>query len=468
MSRISKPRSARKSAPPAQAKRLIRLNNGFQLLFNLLWWMPVFYQYQRDAGLSDAQIFAIQGAYYVSFCVLEIPTGFLADRIGHRRALQLGAAVMVAANLIPVASPSVTGFLLHFLTIATARSLVSGAASAYLYESLHARGAGAHYVQAEGTARSIGLWAKIGCWPLVGVLMQMRQELPYVLTAVCALGALACAIALPRLAAPTSMRTAPAPSAATGPADGEREGKGTGLLTSLFGALAVFRRSSALGPLMLQGVALFTLARICQVNLFQPLLIDKDVPLTQHGAILSAMTVAEAVASARPEWLRRRLADTTSVTVLSLVLAFTLAATTVAGGAGTVVWLCLFAAATGLAFPIQRNLVNSAIPDSRHRATLLSLESMLDRGVCALAAVAVGAYLAADRLDALLVHSALGTCVLLAAVALVLRRLRRRGAPGLAGRASLPAPRDPAAGDPAPRDATAGDSTPPAPADRRK
>ena len=58
---------------------------------------------------------------------------------------------------------------------------------------------------------------------------------------------------------------------------------------------------------------------------------------------------------------------------------------------------------------------------------------MLDRGVCALAAVAVGAYLAADRLDALLVHSALGTCVLLAAVSLILRCLRRRGAPGPAG-----------------------------------
>ncbi|EST37672.1 hypothetical protein N566_11650, partial [Streptomycetaceae bacterium MP113-05] len=376
-----------KSPPPAQAKRLIRLNNGFQLLFNLLWWMPVFYQYQRDAGLSDAEIFAIQGAYYVSFLVLEIPTGFLADRIGHRRAMQLGAAVMVAANLIPVASPSVTGFLLHFLTIATARSLVSGAASAYLYESLHTRGAGEHYVQAEGTARSIGLWAKIACWPLVGVLMQVRQEAPYVLTAVCALGALACALALPALASATPKgSTEPPGSEPAGKADGKQQGGG------LLGALAAFRDSRALGPLMLQGVALFTLARICQVNLFQPLLLDKDVPLTQHGAVLSAMTIAEAVASARPNWLRRRLADTTSVTVLSLAMAFTLAATTLAGGAGTVVWLCLFAAATGLAFPVQRNLVNSAIPDSSHRATLLSLESMLDRGMCALAAVAVGAY----------------------------------------------------------------------------
>ena len=41
------------AAPTRTARRIIRLNYGFQLLFNLLWWMPVFYAYQKDAGLSD-------------------------------------------------------------------------------------------------------------------------------------------------------------------------------------------------------------------------------------------------------------------------------------------------------------------------------------------------------------------------------------------------------------------------------
>ncbi|MFC6982105.1 MFS transporter [Streptomyces cirratus] len=181
---------------------MIRLNNGFQLLFNLLWWMPVFYEYQRRAGLSDSQIFGIQSVYYVAFCLLEIPTGFIADRIGQRRCMQLGAASMTAANLLPVVSPSFAGFMAHFLAIAVARSLVSGASSAYLYEYLHEHGADAHYVQAEGTARALGLWAKIACWPLVGVLMHVRHEAPYVLTALCALGSLACAAALPAIAAP--------------------------------------------------------------------------------------------------------------------------------------------------------------------------------------------------------------------------------------------------------------------------
>ncbi|MEU3777632.1 MFS transporter [Streptomyces sp. NPDC032472] len=406
-------RVKRRVRPPAAVLRVIRLNNGFQLLFNLLWWMPVFYQYQRQAGLSDSQIFGIQSVYYVAFCLLEIPTGFIADRIGQRRCMQLGAAAMTAANLLPVVSPSFAGFMAHFLAVATARSLVSGASSAYLYEYLHEHAADAHYVQAEGTARALGLWAKIACWPLVGMVMHVRHEAPYVLTALSALGSLTCAAALPAIAAPHGGVHPPA--------------KRDGLLASGRQAVQVLGTARSLGPLMVQGVAVFTLARICQVNLFQPLLLEKGLPVTDHGAVLSAMTVAEAVGSARTGWLRSRTSDTTAVTVLSVVMALTLAATTLTGKPGTVLWLCVFAAAAGLAYPVQRNLINAAIPPTPYRATLLSVESIVDRGVCALVALAVGAYLAADRLDALLVHAAVGTCLLLLVVDVVLARLRRAG-----------------------------------------
>ncbi|MCZ0990831.1 hypothetical protein O1M54_44295 [Streptomyces diastatochromogenes] len=104
------------------ARRIIRLNNGFQLLFNLLWWMPVFYAYQRAAGLSDGQIFGIQSIYYVAFCLFEIPTGVVADRAGARNCLRAGAVVMTAANMVPVLAPSYPGFLVHFLAIAAGRS----------------------------------------------------------------------------------------------------------------------------------------------------------------------------------------------------------------------------------------------------------------------------------------------------------------------------------------------------------
>ncbi|MEV8313384.1 MFS transporter [Streptomyces sp. NPDC059900] len=420
------------------ARRIIHLNYGFQLLFNLLWWMPVFYAFQKAAGLSDGQIFGIQSIYYVAFCLFEIPTGLIADRIGTRNCLRAGAVVMTAANLAPVISASYTGFLLHFLAIAAGRSLTSGAASAYLYDGLRAEGCDEHYLKAEGTARALGLAAKVVCWPLVGPLMAVAHSAPYVLSAASAAGSLACAVALPRLAVPGG-----GSSKAADRADGGR--RGGAFLRDAGSALRCVASSRWLALVMVQGVALFTLSRICQVNLFQPILLDHGIAEASHGGVLAAMTVAEAVASARPQWLSRRLPPVAWVSILSLALAGTLAAMTLGGPWAVVALLCLFAAATGFAYPVQRKLVNDAVPADAPRATLLSVESIVDRAVCALAAVAAGAYLSAGHLDALLWHSALATAVLLGAFQLLLRSgvIKRgreaRPAGALPARAKAPA-----------------------------
>ncbi|MFF3312892.1 MFS transporter [Streptomyces sp. NPDC002952] len=394
------------AGPTDTARRIIRLNYGFQLLFNLLWWMPVFYAYQKAAGLSDGQIFGIQSIYYVAFCLLEIPTGLIADRIGTRNCLRAGAVVMTAANLIPVVSASYTGFLLHFLAIAAGRSLTSGAASAYLYDGLRAEKCDEHYLRAEGTARALGLAAKVVAWPLVGPLMALAHPAPYVLSAASATGSLVCAVLLPRLAK------------GGGRVDGGR--RAGAFLRDAGTALRCVASSRWLALVMVQGVAVFTLSRICQVNLFQPILLHHGIAESSHGGVLAAMTVAEAVASARPQWLSRRLPPVAWVSVLSLALAGTLAAMTLGGPWAVVGLLCLFAAATGFAFPVQRKLVNDAVPAHAPRATLLSVESIVDRAVCALAAIAAGAYLSAGRLDALLWHSALATAALLGVFQLLL------------------------------------------------
>ncbi|MFD3330778.1 MFS transporter [Streptomyces sp. NPDC058701] len=431
MRRWFRPRTAlrRGSAPPPAAQRTIHLNNGFQLLFNLLWWMPVFYTYQRAAGLSDAEVFGIQSIYYVTFCLFEVPTGMIADRLGARASLAAGAVVMTAANLTPVIAPSYTGFLVHFLAVAAGRSLTSGASSAYLYDTLQEQGAGVHYVKAEGTARSLGLAAKVACWPLVGPLMGYVHEAPYVLSAASAAASLGCVLALPR-------------RAADGPPVRVRGGGRTVRRGGTLEALRILRGSPVLLLLMVQGVAVFTLARLCQVNLFQPVLLHHGVGDGAHGAALAAMTVVEAATSARPQLLGRRLFPAAWVSLLTVALALTLAATTLRGPVTAVVLLCVFAGTTGLVYPVQRKLLNDAIPKGAPRATLLSVESILDRGVCALAAIAAGEYLAADRLDALLWHSAVATCVLMAVLHPF---LRRRGAPV----APVPPPVHAASGPPA-------------------
>jgi MFS family permease len=447
-------------------RRAVWLSYTFQFFFGLLLWLPVFYEYQRQLGLSDTQIFGIQSIYYIAFCLLEIPTGMVADRFDYRHCLVAGGLVLIAANLTPVVLASYTGFLVHFLLIALARSLVSGAASAYLYEYMHATGVGADYPQAEGYGRSYSLIGKVVCWPVVGLLMQWNLPSPYWLSAINAAIAVVAAVALPAIPGRSSRRLAsaaqpatpghssllspappdtashadqpsppaiaspssPSPMPVAQPVDPSLSDRPSPppVSVALRGAFAQLRSSRLLVLLMVQGVAIFTLARICSVNLFQPILDSKHTPVVLYGVVMALMTVFEALGAARPNWLRRRVSDVRSVFLLTAAMAVTLALAGLLGIVGAVVALCVFSLACGLSFPIQRALLNAAITDSRYRATLLSIESIIDRAVCALVALALGGYLEAGELTGFLVQTAIGTCVLMVVVGVAIKAARRR------------------------------------------
>ena len=73
---------------------------------------------------------------------------------------------------------------------------------------------------------------------------------------------------------------------------------------------------------------------------------------------------------------------------------------------------------------MQKQLVNRAIPSPEHRATLLSVESMIDRASSAGASWVLGIYLATGRLQDFLVHTAVVTVVAMAALAWAMARRR--------------------------------------------
>lgn len=374
---MGKPKAARL---PAAAQRGVWLYYAFQLFFNLLLWVPVFYEYQKRAGLSDEQIFGIQSIYYVVFCLAEIPTGNFADRYGYRTSLLAGSFLLVIANLLPISWAGYGGFLTHFLGIAVARSLISGAGSAYAYEFLNGRGAGQFYKEVEGKARFYSLVARVLVWAVVGYLMTWKLASPYWLSALNAAIAVVLAFALPKVQ-PVPKDAPPAVAADDG-ASGE--------VMSLWRALLNVGKSPLLVLLMMQGIGLFVLARILQVNLYQPVLRQKAFALETFGWIMSAMTVCEAVGSRYSHILKLWFSDVTAVTLATLLMAASILMIAALGQNGTMVGLALFALAAGLGFPIQKQLLNDAILDGRQRATILSLESIIDRAVCAVAVLPLG------------------------------------------------------------------------------
>ena len=394
-------------------RRTIWFYFGFQFFFGLLFWLPVFYEYQKRMGLSDAEIFRIQSLYYVAFCLLEIPTGMIADQMGRRRCMRAGAAVLVGSNLLPIFWPTYAGFLTHFLLIALARSFISGASSAYLYDLLDRHDASDDFKLVEGRARAYSLYGKVACWSAIGLLMSWHVTLPYWLTVGAALLAVGFSLALP-----------PVETGQVGKLDA------ASVWRQLREVAGWFRLEPFLGVVILQGVAAFVLARLVQVNLFQPVLEQRGFPVAGYGLVMALMTACEAVGSARPAWVRGWLDDFRAVFVLSLLLAASMGALAPSGFWMTLALLSFFAYLTGLLYPIQRQLINDVIPDSRHRATIMSLESIVDRAVNAWLAALIGGYLAGGRLDEYLLVSAAWTVAFLLVLwaASGLRVFRRRTA----------------------------------------
>ena len=381
--------------------------NAFQFFFSLLLWVPIFYEYQKRIGLNDTEIFRIQSLYYLVFCLLEIPTGYLADWLGYRLCLILGSITLVIANIWVPLAPNYIGFLTHFLLIALARSFVSGASSAYLYETLSQRNELDLYKGAEGKARAYSLIGKVFCWSLIGPIMQWHLTLPYWLTAVNACIGLYFAYSLP-----------------------ETKVLKEKVRLSVKQLFKVLYANPYLILLMFQGVALFVLARICQVNLFQPILQHKGFSVVTYGLVMAAMTCFEALGSFKSTWIKKYLSDLNAIFVFTFFIGISFFLMSFDSFFGinikvvTIFALCLFSYIIGVSFPIQRQLINQAIPEPALRASLLSSESIIDRGVNSIVAASLGVALASGRLLNFLQKSAIIAVASVFILALLIRLIR--------------------------------------------
>lgn len=362
------------------ARRLIWLFYAFQITVTMMLWLPIFYQFQKQNGLSDEQILNIQSLYYVSFCLLELPTGFLADRLGHRNCMRVGAALHILTHLIPVFWPTYAGFAAHWLLLALSRSLISGAASAYVYNKLEELGHAELYKETEGRGRAWSLAVKVVGFALTDPLTRMDPTLPYWASAASAVVSTYIAFRFPARIGERKMKAAKEPP---------RVSRVVGLLTSNPRMLVI----------MLQGVALFTLTRIVQVNLFNPILDAQGFRLDQFGRILAMNTLFEAFGAAYPTALRRWVSDFHAVFWLTLGMGSCCFALSYSSWVGCLVWLNVFSVITGLAYPVQRQVMNEHIPDSDYRASMLSAESLVDRAVCAWVAHRLGIALQAQQMN---------------------------------------------------------------------
>jgi MFS family permease len=134
------------------AARNIRLYPWFQFCQNLLFWQSTWFLFFQSE-LSAAQAILIYVFADIATTLLEVPSGYLSDRIGRRVTLLLSALAGLVAALLQAVGSDFWVFALAQVALGTHLAFASGTDSALLYESLEETGR-----EAEVEAQEVRAW----------------------------------------------------------------------------------------------------------------------------------------------------------------------------------------------------------------------------------------------------------------------------------------------------------------------
>ncbi|MBE3590698.1 MAG: MFS transporter [Firmicutes bacterium] len=181
-------------------RRRLLLFYGYRGLVYFYLWLPVGAAYFTDyRGLSLAQYALIGTVGWLAMALAEVPTGAMADALGRRRSLALGAFLHGLGML----GQGLTGDFAWLVAFGVLRTLgfsfISGTDHAWLYDSLKADGEESRYTREAGRAAAV-MHAAQGAASIAGApLAVYHLAAPLVATAAVSFVAALLALRLPEL-----------------------------------------------------------------------------------------------------------------------------------------------------------------------------------------------------------------------------------------------------------------------------
>ena len=142
-------------------------------------FMPIVVLFYKDNGLEMRHVFILQAIYSIAIVALEIPSGYLADVLGRKITLVSGTILGFFGFLTYSFSYGFVGFLIAEVILGLGQSLISGADSALLYDSLLESGKKNEYIKYEGKMVSIGNFAEAIAGISGGLLATLSLRYPY-------------------------------------------------------------------------------------------------------------------------------------------------------------------------------------------------------------------------------------------------------------------------------------------------
>ncbi len=176
-------------------QRNIELYPWFQFFRNLLFWQGIWFLYFQHQ-LSAAEAILLYAVYDIATTALEVPSGYLSDRVGRRVTLILATLAALAGCLLLVMGGNFAVFALGQIALGAGSAFGSGTDTSLLYESLDREGREAETESQELRAWRYSFTALAVSAVTGGAMASWGAEWAFLATALASAGAVAIACRL--------------------------------------------------------------------------------------------------------------------------------------------------------------------------------------------------------------------------------------------------------------------------------
>ncbi|MGH7927054.1 MAG: MFS transporter [Candidatus Binatia bacterium] len=326
--------------------------------------------WQEQIGMSLADIMILQAIFAVAIVALEFPSGYIADRLGYRLSLCLGAVFWVVGWTLYAVGTTFGAMVIAEVVLGAGFAFTSGADSALLYVSLKASDSVSQYTRWEGRVRAAAQVSEAVSSGLGGWLYSLSPRLPFWLQIPVALGGYGAVAATREIKSETSQERIP----------------------HLARAWHIVRhalvRNARLRSAMMLSVSL-GISTYVAVWLIQPWMRRRGIPVAWFGPLWALAHLWLAGVSLMSARVAEALGISRSLLVCCALAGIAYLGLGLSMSGGGVIFYLGFMTVRGLQGPLLASVLQKDAPPE-DRASVLSLNALLFRLVAAVVLPPIG------------------------------------------------------------------------------
>lgn len=323
-----------------------------------LLFMPIVVIFFQSHGLSMKEVFLLQSVYSIAIVILEIPSGYLADVIGRKNSIVIGTVLGFIGFSIYVFTGDFWGFLVAEVVMGFGQSMISGADSALLYDTLLESKQEERYLKEEGLISGLGNYSEAVAGILGGLLAEVSLNAPFIAQALLALTAIPVSLWLYE---PKVYRSSVKPAMSE--------------IWKIVRSCLVDNKQMRSNIILsaITGASTLSMAWFAQ-----PYFKALGVPLAIFGVIWTVLNFSVGATALVAYRIEKFLGLRKTVIAATLTLSVTYILMGLFPSLWALSFLLIFYLARGVATPVFKNTINKIAP-SESRATVLSVRSFIIR-----------------------------------------------------------------------------------------